>query len=223
MPWNRKSAGSQAYKGPEIDYIRFITSAVLISLSGVMAPGPMTAVTVREGSRSPHAGALIALGHGTFEIPLMVLIFTSYSYMSDTIQAVSVKRIIGIAGGMFLLCMSAQMLMSLRKKTEQPQERVSSRTAWISGIMLSAANPYFLIWWATVGAALTFDAAEFGFWGFLLFAFVHWMCDLLWYYFLSFLSYRGGSFFGEQFQRIITLACALVLVYFGSMFLINAL
>jgi threonine/homoserine/homoserine lactone efflux protein len=181
----------------------------------------MTAVTVREGSKSPHAGALIALGHGTFEIPLMILIFTCYSYMNDTIQAVSVKRIISIAGGIFLLLMSADMMISLRKKKEQSQERVSAGAAWISGMVLSAANPYFLIWWATVGAALTFDAAAFGFWGFLLFAFTHWMCDLIWYYLLSFLSYRGGSFFGETFQRTITLACALVLVYFGLFFLIK--
>jgi len=50
----------------------FLLEAALISLSGVLAPGPMTAVTVGEGTRSPHAGAWIAVGHGIIEIPLMI-------------------------------------------------------------------------------------------------------------------------------------------------------
>jgi len=41
----------------------FLLEAVLISLSGVMAPGPVTAVAVSKGTKSPHVGALIALGH----------------------------------------------------------------------------------------------------------------------------------------------------------------
>ena len=53
----------------------FLFEAVLISLSGVMAPGPMTAFAVGKGSESPHAGALIAIGHGIVEVSLMISVF----------------------------------------------------------------------------------------------------------------------------------------------------
>ncbi len=52
----------------------FLFEAVLISLSGVMAPGPMTTVAVGKGSESPHAGALVAVGHAIVELPLMVAV-----------------------------------------------------------------------------------------------------------------------------------------------------
>jgi len=55
--------------------LNFLFTAVVISLSGVMAPGPITAVTIGKGSKSPYAGALIAIGHGIVEFPLMVAIF----------------------------------------------------------------------------------------------------------------------------------------------------
>lgn len=50
--------------------LTFLFTAVIISLSGVMAPGPMTTVTISKGSKSPYAGALIAVGHGIVEFPL---------------------------------------------------------------------------------------------------------------------------------------------------------
>ena len=56
----------------------FLLEAVLISLSGVIAPGPVTAVTVSKGTKSPHAGAMIALGHGIVEIPLMILMLYGF-------------------------------------------------------------------------------------------------------------------------------------------------
>ena len=186
-----------------------------------MAPGPMTAVTVREGGKSPHAGALISLGHGMIEIPLMILIFALFRHMDNTIETVSIPRIIGIIGGLFLLAMSASMFIGLRKKANQNSGLLSSHNALISGMILSAANPYFLMWWATVGAALALQAAGFGLWGFIVFACIHWLCDFTWYYFLSFLAYKGGSYFGETFQKTVTVVCALVLLYFGVFFIIG--
>jgi len=57
----------------------FLIQAILISLSGVMGPGPLTVVVVDEGARSPRAGLLIALGHGVVEFPLMALIAVGFA------------------------------------------------------------------------------------------------------------------------------------------------
>jgi len=134
--------------------VSFIATVVMISLSGVLLPGPMTAVTVAEGAKDPHAGAWIAVGHGAFELPLMALIYFGAGFL---FQIVSVKVGIGIAGGLILLWMGTGMLRDYRK-VEAPlaDERLEARarSPFIAGILLSGGNPLFLIWWASVGAAL---------------------------------------------------------------------
>jgi threonine/homoserine/homoserine lactone efflux protein len=57
------------------DFYVFLGSVLLISLSGVLMSGPLFAVTIKKASKSGVAGALIAVGHGIVEFPLMFLIF----------------------------------------------------------------------------------------------------------------------------------------------------
>ena len=53
----------------------FLASVFLISLSGVLMPGPLFAVTIQKATKRKAAGALIAVGHGIVEFPLMLAIF----------------------------------------------------------------------------------------------------------------------------------------------------
>ena len=46
-----------------MELLFFLVGVVGISLSGVMAPGPVTATTIVMGSRNRWAGELIAVGH----------------------------------------------------------------------------------------------------------------------------------------------------------------
>jgi len=59
----------------------FLLSAAAISLSGVMLPGPLTAVTIAKGYRNQNAGSLIALGHAIIEIPLMALVYFGFAQL----------------------------------------------------------------------------------------------------------------------------------------------
>jgi threonine/homoserine/homoserine lactone efflux protein len=54
--------------------IGFLVTTVAISLSGAMAPGPITAAIPAVGTRSRHAGVLVALGHLAVELPLILLL-----------------------------------------------------------------------------------------------------------------------------------------------------
>ena len=87
---------------------------------------------------------------------------------------------------------------------------------------MSLSSPYFLIWWATIGAALALRAAAYGWAGLLAFASVHWSCDFGWLYLLSALSYRGGRAFGQRFQQVVLLVCGLFLVSIGGRYLYQA-
>ncbi|MFC1539183.1 LysE family transporter [Candidatus Latescibacterota bacterium] len=199
-------------------YIFFLFEVVIISLSGVMAPGPVTAVSLGAGTKSPHAGAFVAVGHGIVEFPLMFLIFFGLGYIFDMVY---VRMGIFLLGGLFLLIMGVDMFRSMKHPGEIQADR--TKIPVLSGIVLSAGNAYFLIWWATVGASLIAKAVTFGMMGFLIFAVVHWLCDFFWFYFLSAASYRSGRFLGLRFQRIVFGISGLFLLVFGVLFIWDGL
>ena len=196
----------------------FLVEVVIVSLSGVMAPGPITAATVGSGTKSPHAGALVAVGHGIVEFPLMLFIFFGLGYVLDSLY---VKMAIFLLGGFFLLFMGSGMLRSMKHVSYISGRNVE--VPLLAGILLSLGNAYFLVWWATVGATLISKAVAFGLIGFLVFAVIHWLCDFIWYYILSAVSYKGGNLLGIKFQRTVFGICGIFLLVFGVLFIRNGL
>jgi threonine/homoserine/homoserine lactone efflux protein len=196
----------------------FLVTAVVISLSGVMAPGPITAATLAAGTRSRHAGALIALGHLVVELPLILLLVAGIGVF---LQSGGVKAGVGLAGGAFLLAMGLQLLLSLRATDSAPETSPQRHPFW-SGVVLTGANPYFLIWWATVGLTLTSRAMEFGLFALGLFALVHWLCDLSWLEVLSLAGFKGAQAFGQRSQKMVSGVCGVLLFGFGLKFVWDA-
>ncbi len=201
-----------------MELILFLIEVVVISLSGVMAPGPVTAAAIAMGTRSRYAGALIAVGHGVVEFPLMILIVLG---VGRILKLPTAQIIIGLAGGAFLLIMAIQMLISLRSAEEQ-QGKVTKSAPVLAGIILSAGNPYFLLWWATVGLTLATTATGIGIWAFVVFAIVHWLCDLIWLSALSWASFKGSVLLGPRGMRIVLMICSAALLLFGLFFIYNA-
>ena len=199
--------------------ILFLGQVIGISLSGVMAPGPVTAVAIAAGARNRFAGVLIAIGHGIVEFPLMIIIVLG----ADKFLQSSPARIgIGLIGGIFLLLLGIQMLRSLRSHDTQETFGIKQGPL-TAGIVLSGGNPYFLVWWATVGLALATKAMAMGIWAFVLFAVIHWLCDLVWLTLLSWASFKGSHWFGQRVQQIVLLVCGSALLLFGLYFLFDAL
>ncbi len=196
----------------------FLIEVVVISLSGVMAPGPVTAAAVGIGTHSRYAGMLIAVGHGVVEFPLMILIMLG---MDKILKSTKTKIIIGLAGGGFLLIMAIQMLTTLRVAND-PQAGAINSTPVLAGLILTAGNPYFLLWWATIGLRLATDASRLGILAFVLFAIVHWLCDLVWLSALSWASFKGSVLLGPRGMRIVLMICSAALLVFGLFFVYNA-
>jgi threonine/homoserine/homoserine lactone efflux protein len=204
-------------KNLEINFGVFLLQVVIISLSGVMAPGPVTAVTIGKGGRTPHAGAFIALGHGVVEAPLIfVLMAGAGLFFSYPV----VKIIIGFSGGIMLLLMSIDMFRSVNAKIALKSE--SKRSPFIDGVFLSAGNPYLIIWWATVGMTLINGSAIFGLYGILMLILVHWLCDFTWLYILSAVSFHGGRLLGGCFSKVVFIICGIMLAVFGLKFIVDA-
>ena len=196
----------------------FLLSAVTISLTGVMSPGPMTAAALAAGARHRHAGVVMALGHAVVEFPLMVLIIAG---VGRFFQIESVKIAIGLIGGGFLVLLGLQMLRDARKPAALAV-LTPRRGAFVTGIVLTAGNPYFLLWWATVGLALTTQASQLGLVAFALFGVVHWLCDLVWLEVLSQASFRGARVFSEKSQRFVLGVCGVALLFFAATFVWDA-
>jgi len=183
-----------------------------------MAPGPVTTAAVAMGTRSRYAGVLIALGHAIIEFPLLVLIMLG---MGKLLKSANTQIAIGFAGGAFLVVMAIKMLVSLSSSKKTQAKPTKSRPV-LAGIILSGSNPYFLLWWATIGLALATTASQLGIRAFALFAVVHWLCDCVWLQFLSWASFKGSALLGGRSQRIVLLICSVALFAFGLFFIYNA-
>lgn len=202
-----------------MELILFLAKVVGISLSGVMAPGPITAVAIVSGTRNRYAGVLMALGHGIVEFPLMIVIVLGAGRF---LQSGPARIGIGLIGGLVLMWMGIQMLRSLRSANALEETPGTQRGPLAAGIVLSGGNPYFLVWWATVGLALATQATDLGIWAFVLFAVIHWLCDLVWLTLLSWASFKGSHWLGPRLQQGVLLVCGSALVLFGVYFLYDA-
>lgn len=198
--------------------LTFLVSAVVISLSGVMAPGAVTAATIAQGTRSKNAGALIAIGHAIIEIPLIFLLILGFGVV---LKSQKVQIAIGIAGGLFLLWMGAQIIRDIRKAEYSTADSYKTGPV-LTGFILSVSNPYFLLWWATVGLNLALKAQSLGALALVLFAIVHWLCDLVWLHALAWASFKGSTLLSPHRQKIVFGICAVALVCFGLKFIYDA-
>ena len=201
-----------------LNLLLFLFQVIGVSLSGVMAPGPVTAAAVAMGARSRYAGTFIAIGHAVVEFPLMLLIMLG---MGKLLESTNTQIVIGLAGGALLLVMAVQMLTNLSIARNRPAKQTKSKPL-LAGAILSASNPYFLLWWATVGLTLATTAGQLGFWAFALFAIVHWLCDWVWLQLLSWASFKGSKLLGGHSQRVVLLICSGALFFFGLLFIYNA-
>jgi len=196
----------------------FLLNVLGISLSGALAPGPVTAAAIGMGSRQRLAGVFMALGHGLVEVPLMILLALG---AGGLLTWPSVSIVIGLVGGGFLLFLGVQMLRGLAM-AEVGSASMMRGGPLTAGIVLSAGNPYFLLWWATAGLALITTArSEFGILAFVLLAVTHWSCDLIWLTALSWASFKGSVLLGPRSQRIVLAICAGAMLAFGLYFIVR--
>jgi len=179
-------------------------------------PGPLTAATIAKGYRDQNAGVFIALGHAIVEIPLMALI---YFGLAPFFTNPEFKKVIGVAGGLLLVVMGLMVLRGFRKNIAESANLPYN--SLVTGIMLTGANPYFFLWWATIGIALIVTAAEFGIWGLVVFAVVHWSCDLVWEQVVSVSVFKTKHMWTQTVQRVVFGICAALLVGFGIYFCIS--
>jgi len=196
----------------------FLLSVIAISLTGVMMPGPVTAVTVTKGAQRKEAGALVAVGHGLIEIPLMLLIYFGLAHF---LTLTEVKVSVGLAGGLVLIWMALSMLRNRPSVFSEQKELAHSSV--VAGLATTAANPYFFIWWATVGAALLVSAREFGGAGVAAMGVTHWLCDLAWLSLVSWAVFKSKRLWTQRVNAVVFGICSAILAGFGAWFIYSGI
>jgi len=200
-----------------ITLFTIFTSSFVIALSGAMMPGPLLTATISESSRRGFiAGPLMIGGHAILELGLVIVLLMG---LAPFFQLPVVFVVTALAGSAILLWMSFGMfrtLPTLRLSWEGKTKRLNHPV--ISGILMSVSNPYWIIWWATIGLGYILYSQQFGFWGIVFFFAGHILADLVWYSLIAAAVAGGKHFLTDRLYRGLIAFCAVFLVLFAGYF-----
>ncbi|HKK80772.1 MAG TPA: LysE family transporter [Prolixibacteraceae bacterium] len=199
----------------------FITS-LFVAFSGAVMPGPLLTVTISESTKQGvKAGPLLIFGHGILELILLVALFLGLGQILE-----HELFFLGSAfvGGAIMFWMAWGMFRSLPTLSVQTAagDRGKSGNLLLTGALMSLANPYWIIWWATIGLGYVIHAKKFGMWGIAFFFVGHILGDLIWYWGISYGVSKGKKLFSDRVYRILIGTCGAFLVLFAVYLLTTA-
>ena len=201
--------------------IEFAIMVIIISASGVMSPGPLFAANITYGlKQGTKAGIKIAIGHSIVELPLVILLGIGIFSLEIFPEF---KTIISILGAITLFVFAFIQIKSTLKENKKSETKLKQGPI-ITGVLLSALNPFFIIWWLTIGLKLISDAmAIWAFVGILIVFVLHVWMDFVWLGSTAFLISKSKKIISNTNYKIIMLALSVILIYFGITFLTDVI
>jgi threonine/homoserine/homoserine lactone efflux protein len=206
----------------------FLT-AYLVGFSGAMMPGPVSTVTLALSTRRGFwAGPLVTAGHAVMEGLLVLALALG---LGGLLSRPGIVAAIGSVGGLMLLWTGYSLIVhalrdadraSGNRPEQTPTEArgpapLAAQLAPVpAGMVTSVANPYWILWWATVGASYVFLGLEQGLLGLAAFYSGHILSDLSWN---SLLALVGTALSRGRLYTILFLLCGLFLLGLGGYFL----
>lgn len=199
--------------------LALFSTSFVIALSGALMPGPMFTYTISEAAKKGMwAGPLLIIGHALLEFTLLILLVLGFGAIltKDITFA-----IIGSLGSLIMFYMAFDMFKSLPNLNLQlhmNSTNVMYKNPVIAGILISLSNPYWSIWWATIGFGYVTYSLKSGYAGLVAFFLGHILADFIWYFLISFSIAKGKHFISNKLYKIIIGVCAVALVYFALIF-----
>lgn len=198
------------------EIIEFLITAFIIGLTGALAPGPTLVATVDSSLKTGWAaGPKVAAGHALVEIIIFLLIVQGLA-----LAAQHYSRFIAVAGGIALIAFGILTVKGSRTAIMVSTSQDKTGNPYVAGVLTSAANPYFWVWWLSVGSAFVIDGLRGGIVMAALFMIGHWGADFGWYTFVSVSLDRGRMMLSEANYRRILAVCGGFLVLFGLYYLV---
>ena len=207
-----------------MDPLNFAVTVILLSASGALAPGPLFFVTITEGVKSgTKSGLMFSIAHTLIEFTLVMLLALG---LLSVANEPAVRLAVGVTGGVALLIFGAMQIRSSfsHKIDEAKPDRGSTRNLILMGLALTGLNPYFIVWWLTIGANLILLALEFASLSGVVFMYVcHVWIDYVWLTLLANFANRSSKILKFKWYKVMMAVFGAVLIYFGFSFLIDAL
>jgi threonine/homoserine/homoserine lactone efflux protein len=198
-------------------------SSFFIALSGALMPGPLLSATISESTRrGAVTGPLLILGHGILEIALLVAILFG---LAPFLERDIVFVVIDFFGGGFLIYMGVGMLRSVPhlSLSFDADSEGDGKPLVLHGALLSLANPYWIVWWATIGLGYVLISRQSGLPGIILFFSGHILADLLWYTGVSTVIAKGKRFIGDKIYRGLIIGCGVMIIGFAGYFVVSGI
>ncbi|MBN2372958.1 LysE family transporter [bacterium] len=194
--------------------------AFIIALSGAMMPGPLLTITISESiKRGKWTGAFMILGHSILELGLMLLILAGFDHLFKTNKTIG---IISLIGGIILLWMGWDTIRKAKGVSLSYKSEIQGKSCYgpvLTGIFASISNPYWSIWWATIGIGYMAASLIYGWIGIAAFFTGHISADFAWYTLISFSVAGGKRFISNRIYHGVLVACGGILFLFGIIFL----
>ncbi|MDZ7696820.1 MAG: LysE family transporter [Deltaproteobacteria bacterium] len=196
-------------------------------------PGTLLTYTIIKSAKTRRRGYLMGVwiitGHALLEMVIIILLIFGFSFV---LKNVYVVRIIGVVGGLILIFFGAGIVRNVYQgkirtdflNPSDPNGPSSDvrRGNWlenpfVGGILISMANPYWWVWWATIGFAfmIQFNLSLQNWHGLLAFFLGHEAGDLIWYVVVSTLSFFGIRKLNQKLYYLILACCGLFMIFFG--------
>ena len=202
-----------------VQFFEFVILVIVVSASGVMAPGPLFTANIayglKEGTRS---GIKMAIGHTIVELPLVILLGIGVFSLESFPEF---RTIISIFGAITLFVFAAIQIKTIFEKKEIRKSKLKQGPL-ITGIILTALNPFFTIWWLTIGFKLISDAMLiWAFTGILIVFVLHIWMDFAWLGAVSYFASKSTKILSNRNYKILIGGLSVMLVYFGITFLME--
>ncbi len=198
----------------------FAIVVIVISASGVLSPGPLFTANIFYGLKGgAKAGLKMAYGHTIVEFPLVILLGLGAFSLGAIPEF---RTYIAIIGALGLFGFAGIQLRQIFKNSVEPVNG-PKHGPFLAGILLSAFNPFFIIWWLTIGLKLISDSLIlWSFWGILIMFLLHIWMDYVWLSSTALVSSRISKILSNRNFKFLVVGLSVVLVYFGITFLIDA-
>ncbi|MEN6609668.1 MAG: LysE family translocator [Methanoregulaceae archaeon] len=187
----------------------------LVGLTGALAPGPTLVATINSSLKEGwSAGPKVVAGHFLIEVLVVLLIVIGVSSM-----AIRLSTPIAVLGGVALIIFGILTIIESRNACITTTSSGACGGSYFSGVVTSATNPYFWIWWLTIGSVLLMTALSGGILLAFLFMIGHWAADLGWYTLVASVIHRSRMVLPIRAYRIVLFLCGGFLAGFGGYYL----
>ncbi|MGQ9496692.1 MAG: LysE family transporter [Desulfotomaculales bacterium] len=209
-------------------------TAFVVGLTGAMAPGPLLTVTVAEAARRGFwVGPLLVVGHGILEGSLVAGLAAG---LAGLLRLPWVTGMIALVGGVFLLWMGYTIARDAARGRLTLEgidtSRAGESAVWSRrqaarlvglGAAISLSNPYWSLWWATIGLTYVTFSLERGGVAPLAFFSGHILSDFAWYALVAAAVAGSRRFLPPLVYRVVLTICGVFLVFLAAYFIYTGL